>query len=87
MAEKRSVPLFPRGLWNVGWRYLLLRRWQSLLMVMGIALGVAVMVAIDLANASASRAFELSTQAITGTAGLTAISASPLQAPLPGAAA
>jgi len=66
MAEKRSVPLFPRGLWNVGWRYLLLRRWQSLLMVMGIALGVAVMVAIDLANASASQAFQLSTESVTG---------------------
>ena len=66
MAEKRSIPLFPRGLWNVGWRYLLLRRWQSLLMVMGIALGVAVMVAIDLANASASQAFQLSTESVTG---------------------
>ncbi len=60
--------LFPRGLWNVGWRYLLRHRWQSFLMVLGIALGVAVMVAIDLANASASRAFELSTEAITGKA-------------------
>ena len=60
--------LFPRGLWNVGWRYLLRHRWQSFLMILGIALGVAVMVAIDLANASASRAFELSTESITGKA-------------------
>jgi putative ABC transport system permease protein len=60
--------LFPRGLWNVGWRYLLRHRWQSFLMVLGIALGVAVMVAIDLANASASRAFELSTESLTGKA-------------------
>ena len=58
----------PHGLWNVGWRYLLRHRWQSFLMVLGIALGVAVMVAIDLANASASRAFELSTESITGKA-------------------
>ena len=54
------------ALWNVGWRYLLARRWQSFLMVLGIALGVAVVVAIDLANASAGRAFTLSTETVTG---------------------
>lgn len=53
---------------RVGLRYLLRHRWQSLLMVVGIMLGVAVMVSIDLANASASRAFELSTEALTGKA-------------------
>jgi putative ABC transport system permease protein len=37
-------------------------------MILGITLGVAVAVAIDLANASASRAFDLSTEAITGRA-------------------
>lgn len=37
-------------------------------MVLGIALGVAVVVSIDIANASASQAFDLSTQAITGKA-------------------
>ena len=37
-------------------------------MILGIALGVGVMVAIDLANESASTAFDLSTQAITGKA-------------------
>ena len=56
------------GLWQIGWRYLLRHRWQTALMVLGIALGVAVMVAIDLANASASRAFALSTEALTGKA-------------------
>ena len=56
------------SLWKVRWRYLLLRPWQSLLMVAGITLGVAVAVAIDLANASASRAFDLSTEAVTGRA-------------------
>jgi len=59
---------FPAGLWNVGRRYLLRHRWQSALMVLGIALGVSVMVAIDLANASASQAFDLSTEALTGKA-------------------
>lgn len=44
------------------------RPWQSALMVLGVALGVAVVVAIDLANASAARAFALSTEAVTGRA-------------------
>ncbi len=56
------------ALWNVGWRYLIAHRWQSLLMILGIALGVAVVVSIDLANASAGRAFELSTETVTGRA-------------------
>ncbi len=41
---------------------------QFALMTLGIALGVAVMVGIDLANASAERAFDLSASAITGRA-------------------
>jgi putative ABC transport system permease protein len=41
---------------------------QFAIMILGIALGVAVMVSIDLANASAARAFDLSTSAITGRA-------------------
>ena len=57
-----------RTLWNVGWRTLLRRPWQSVLMILGITLGVAVVVAVDLANASASRAFDLSTEAIAGRA-------------------
>ncbi len=56
----------PQALWNVGWRYLLARRWQSFLMIVGIALGVAVVISIDLANASAARAFTLSTETVTG---------------------
>jgi putative ABC transport system permease protein len=56
----------PATLWKVGWRYLRIHRWQSFLMILGIALGVAVVVSIDLANASASRAFELSTETVTG---------------------
>jgi len=57
-----------RTLWNIGWRYLLRHPWQSVLMIVGIALGVAVIVAIDIANAGASRAFDLSTEAVTGRA-------------------
>ena len=41
---------------------------QFVIMTLGIALGVAVMVSIDLANASASRAFDLSASAVTGRA-------------------
>lgn len=57
-----------RTLLNVGWRYLARHPWQSVLMVVGIMLGVAVVVAIDLANASASQAFDLSTEAVAGRA-------------------
>jgi putative ABC transport system permease protein len=41
---------------------------QFVIMTLGIALGVAVMVSIDLANASAARAFDLSASAVTGRA-------------------
>jgi putative ABC transport system permease protein len=59
------------GRWTlgrIGWRYLIRHPWQSGLMVLGITLGVAVVVAVDLANASASRAFDLSTSAVAGKA-------------------
>lgn len=49
-------------------RSLLRHPLQFALMTLGIALGVAVMVGIDLANASAERAFDLSASAITGRA-------------------
>jgi putative ABC transport system permease protein len=49
-------------------RTLLRHPLQFAIMTLGIALGVAVMVSIDLANASASRAFDLSTSAVTGRA-------------------
>lgn len=42
--------------------------WQLGLSILGVALGVAVVVAIDLANGSASRAFALSTETVTGRA-------------------
>jgi putative ABC transport system permease protein len=64
-----SSPLLPsKILLTVGWRYLLRHPWQSILMVVGITLGVAVVVAIDLANASASQAFDLSAEAVAGRA-------------------
>jgi putative ABC transport system permease protein len=56
------------ALYRVGWRYLARHLWQAVLMVVGISLGVSVMVAVDLANAAAARAFELSTETIAGRA-------------------
>jgi putative ABC transport system permease protein len=56
------------SLFRLGQRYLLRRPLQSLLVILGIALGVAVVIAIDLANGSASRAFTLSTETIAGKA-------------------
>ena len=49
-------------------RYIQRRLLQSVLFVLGVALGVAVVIAIDLANGSASRAFALSTESVTGRA-------------------
>lgn len=40
--------------------------WQALLTLAGIILGVAVVIAVDLANASARRAFDLSQEALAG---------------------
>lgn len=68
MLNKRRRPLLLNGLALVGWRYLTGHAWQTLLMILGIALGVAVIVAVDIANASAVRAFSLSTEAIAGKA-------------------
>ncbi|MFW5748548.1 MAG: ABC transporter permease, partial [Chloroflexota bacterium] len=49
-------------------RYIGRRFLQSILFVLGVALGVAVVIAIDVANGSAQRAFTLSTQSVTGDA-------------------
>lgn len=56
-------PLF-RLAWRNGWR----RPLQSAFLVIGVAIGVAMIVAIDLANGSAGRAFALGTETITGKA-------------------
>lgn len=55
-------------LWRSSRRYLVRHPWQIGLAILGVALGVAVVVSIDLANASARRAFLLSTEAVTGRA-------------------
>ncbi len=49
-------------------RYVSRRLFQSVLFIIGVALGVAVVIAIDLANGSASRAFSLSSRSVTGSA-------------------
>jgi putative ABC transport system permease protein len=58
------IPIIPR----LSARYVSRGFLQSILCIIGVALGVGVVVAIDLANASASRAFALSTQTISGRA-------------------
>lgn len=60
--------MLTRSLVQASWRDLLRRPLQTLLMLLGIALGVAVVVAIDLANTSATRGFALSTEAVVGKA-------------------
>ena len=55
-------------LWLSSLRYFSQHPWQLALSILGIALGVAVIVSIDLANQSAKRAFALSTDAVAGRA-------------------
>ena len=55
-------------LWRASLRHLQRHPWQLALAILGIALGVAVVVAVDLANESAGRAFDLSSQTVTGKA-------------------
>jgi len=58
-------------------RHLLRQPLQTALSVLGISLGVAVVLAVDLANDSALRAFQLSEQALSGNATHTIVPASP----------
>ncbi len=53
-------------LWRLAWRRIRRRPFQYILFILGVAIGVAMMVSIDLANGSAQRAFQLSTNAVTG---------------------
>ena len=55
-------------LWKSTIRHYVRHPWQIVLSIVGITLGVAVVVAIDLTNSSAQKAFELSTDALTGKA-------------------
>ena len=57
-----------RTLWYASIRYSLRHPWQFGLSLLGIALGVAVVVSIDLSIDSARRAFVLSNQAVLGAA-------------------
>lgn len=49
-------------------RHLWRHPWQLGLAILGVALGVAVVVSVDVANGSAQRAFELSSEAVSGRA-------------------
>jgi putative ABC transport system permease protein len=55
-------------LWKASLRHLRQHPWQLALAVLGVALGVSVVVGIDVANGSAQRAFELSSDAVAGRA-------------------
>lgn len=57
-----------RVILRLGVRDISRRFLQSALFVIGVALGVAMVIAIDIANGSSSRAFELSTVSVTGQA-------------------
>ncbi len=57
-----------RPLLRIAWRHASRRPLQSFFFVIGVAIGVAMIVAIDLANGSAERAFQLSTETVTGKA-------------------
>ncbi|MCT0207333.1 ABC transporter permease [Synechococcus sp. CS-1332] len=67
MSEASPLPVVRNGpLWRLAARRWRRRPLQYLLCILGIALGVAMLVSIDLASGSAQRAFSLSTDAITG---------------------
>src|ERR1700693_1916591 len=53
-------------LWRASLRHLAAHPWHLGLSILGIALGVAVVVAVDLANASARRAFTGFAESLTG---------------------
>jgi putative ABC transport system permease protein len=64
-------------LYRASFGYLLRHPWQLALALLGICIGVAVMVAVDLANESSRRAFTLSMDAINGEASHQIIAAPP----------
>lgn len=57
-----------KTIFRLAWSHAQRRPLQSLFLVLGVAIGVAMIVAIDLANGSAARAFELGTETVTGRA-------------------
>ncbi len=66
MAQQPAYSL--KTIIRLAWRNAQRRPLQSLFLVLGVAIGVAMIVAIDLANGSAARAFELGTETVTGRA-------------------
>jgi putative ABC transport system permease protein len=50
------------------WKYFFKHPWVILLSIIGVSIGVAVVVAIDIANTSAQKAFQISVENVTGTA-------------------
>ena len=64
MAQSAS----PRAIFRLAWRHAWRRPLQSLFLIAGVAIGVAMIVAIDLANGSAQRAFVLGTETVAGRA-------------------
>ena len=62
------VVFFSPLLLRAGLRYLSRHRWQALLALTGITLGVAVVLAVELANNGARAAFQLSAQQLQGKA-------------------
>lgn len=63
-GTSRAVPMLLRA----GLRHALAHPWLFAFAVLGVALGVSVVVAVDLANGSARRAFLLSAEAVGGSA-------------------
>ena len=68
IPESINPMVHNRPLWRTAWRRLRRRPFQYIIFILGVALGVAMSVSIDLASTSASRAFQLATDAITGKA-------------------
>lgn len=64
----QTTPSAFKTIFRLAWRHAQRRPLQSLFLVLGVAIGVAMIVAIDLANGSAARAFELGTETVTGRA-------------------
>ena len=55
-------------LWKSSFRYFLHHPWQLGLSILGVALGVGIVISIDLTNESAKRSFALSVKSLTGNA-------------------
>lgn len=53
---------------KAGLRYLFTHPWQTALSILGIALGVGIILSIDIANESSTRAFDISMETVTGKA-------------------